>query len=381
MTTDGDRGMMTASSAETSQVPTERAEMFETASAMSTADTAIVELLDVLTIFSRTLMNEYEVQGILEELVGRMSDILPVDGAGVMMEDEAGVLRFAAASDTTVGTIETLQIELGEGPCLSAYLTGERVFLDDLTSCARFPEFSPRALAEGLHSVYSFPMWHDGQGLGALNLYRADGPATLTPTQIAAGQTLADVATVYVLNARQQEQARHDAHEVLQLATTDPLTGLANRRALIDHLDVALARSTRSERIVTVLYLDLDDFKGINDRFGHAAGDHVLAEVAGRLSRAVRPSDTPARLGGDEFAVVCDELGSPGEAKLVAARILAALQEPIAVADTSVVVTPSIGVATGRGPVDDATTLLTDADTAMYVAKANGRNRIELHAS
>ncbi len=343
-------------------------------------DEGLLELLDVLAAFSRTLLDGHQVDDILEELVGRMSDILPVDGAGVMMENETGVLRFEAASDATVRNIESLQIELGEGPCLAAYQTGEQVLVDDLSTCIRFPAFAPRALESGVRSVYSFPMWHDEQGLGALNLYRAYSTDTLTPTQTAAGQTLADVATAYVLHARRQEQDRLEADEVLQLATTDPLTGLANRRSLIDRLDVALSRSVRSGRTVTVLYLDLDNFKVVNDRLGHAAGDHVLVEVARRLRRAVRPSDTSARIGGDEFAVVCDELGAPGEAALVAARILAALQAPIAVADTSVVVTPSIGVATGRVMDNDAKTLLANADVALYRAKANGRNRIELFA-
>ncbi len=344
-------------------------------------DAGLVVLLEVLTAFSRTLLRDYQVGDILGELVGRVSDILPVNGAGVMIEDEAGVLRFTAASDTTVRYIESLQIELGEGPCLAAYQTGEQVHVDDLSTCARFPAFAPRALDSGIHSVYSFPMWHRAEGLGALNLYRADSPATLTSTQTAAGQTLAHVATVYVLSARQQEQAQLEADEVLKRAITDPLTGLANRRMLIDHLDLALARSTRNGRTVTVLYLDLDNFKDVNDRFGHAGGDQVLVEVAGRLRHAVRPSDTPARIGGDEFAVVCDELSGPGAATSLAARILAALQAPIQIADTSVIVTSSIGVATGLGPNDDARTLLANADAALYLAKANGRNRIELFAS
>ncbi len=343
-------------------------------------DASLLVLLDVLTAFSRTLLRDFHVADILGDLVGRMSEILPIDGAGVMMEDEAGVLRFTAASDATVRYIESLQIELGEGPCMAAYLTGEQVLLDDLSTGDLFPAFSPRALASGLHAVYSFPMWHDGEALGALNLYRRS-PGTLTPTEIAAGQTLSDVATVYVVHGRQREHARLEAEQVYQRATTDPVTGLANRRLFLDHLDSALARSTRSGGTVAVVYLDLDNFKEVNDRLGHAAGDDVLIEVASRLRAAVRPGDTAARFGGDEFAVVCDELGAPGEANSVAERILAAMQVPIPVADKPVVVTSSIGVATGSGGNEDATTLLANADAALYVAKANGRNRIETSAS
>ena len=343
-------------------------------------DAGLLVLLDVLTSFSRTLLRDFHVADILGDLVGRMSEILPVDGAGVMMEDEDGVLRFTAASDTTVRYIESLQIELGEGPCMAAYHTGEQVLLDDLSTGSLFPAFAPRALESGLHAVYSFPMWHDGQALGALNLYRGS-PGTLTPTETAAGQTLADVATVYVVHGRQREHARLEAEQVYQRAITDPLTGLANRRLFLDHLDSALARSTRNGGTVAVFYLDLDNFKPVNDRLGHAAGDQVLIEVANRLRHAVRPGDTPARLGGDEFAVVCDELDTPDEASSVAERMLAAIREPIPIADDTVVVTSSIGVVTGSGGNKDAATLLASADAALYVAKANGRNRIEISAS
>jgi diguanylate cyclase (GGDEF)-like protein len=336
----------------------------------------LLVLLDVLTSFSRTLLRDFHVAEILGDLVGRMSEILPVDGAGVMMEDEAGVLRFTAASDPVVRHIESLQIELGEGPCMTAYQSGEQVHLDDLSTCDLFPAFAPRALASGLHAVYSFPMWHDGQALGALDLYRGS-PGTLTPTETAAGQTLADVATVYVVHGRERERARQEAEQDYQLAITDPLTGLANRRLLLDHLDSAVARSSRTGGTVAVFYLDLDNFKTVNDRLGHAAGDQVLTEVASRLRHAVRPGDTPARVGGDEFAVVCDELHDPTEARSVAERILAAMQPPIAIADSPVIVTSSIGLATGSGGNTDATTLLATADAALYVAKANGRNRIE----
>ena len=152
----------------------------------------LIALLDVLTDMPRNLLRDYEVTDILDELTRRTPDILPVDGAGVMIEDESGVLRFTAASDDTVRYIESLQIELGEGPCLAAYQTGEQVLLDDLSTTTLFRAFAPRALENRLHAVYSFPMWHDGQSLGALNLYRIT-PAALTLAQTATGQTLADV--------------------------------------------------------------------------------------------------------------------------------------------------------------------------------------------
>jgi diguanylate cyclase (GGDEF)-like protein len=293
-----------------------------------------------------------------------------------MLEDDSGTLRFQAASDETVRTIESLQIELDEGPCISAYSTGKQVLLDNLSTCTTFPAFAPRALAGGLAAVYSFPMWHEGQALGALDLY-SEVPGLLTPTQVAAGQTLADVATVYVLHAQNRDRSRLAEEELLRQAITDPLTGLANRRLLIDHLELALAGSKRSGRSAAVLFLDLDHFKTVNDNFGHPVGDRVLIEVAIRIRRAVRPSDTAARIGGDEFAMVCADVASLDEATAIARRIFTALETPLELDGRSIVVTSSIGIATGSGGEIDRDTLLARADAAMYLAKAHGGNRIE----
>jgi diguanylate cyclase (GGDEF)-like protein len=339
-------------------------------------DASFVALVDVLADFARTLLRDYQVQDILDQLTARVRDVLPVNGAGVMLEDEAGTLRFQAASDDTVRTIESLQIELDEGPCISAYRTGKQVLLDDLSTCTTFPAFAPRAVAGGLAAVYSFPMWHERQALGALDLY-SDVPGLLTRRQVAAGQTLADVATVYVLHAQNRVRSRLAEAELLRQAITDPLTGLANRRLLIDHLDLALAGSRRTGRSVAVLFLDLDNFKAVNDNLGHAAGDRLLIEVAHRVRRAVRPSDTAARIGGDEFAVVCADVAGVDEAAAIALRIFTALETPVELEGQPMVVTPSIGVAAASGGEIDADTLLAHADAAMYLAKSNGGSRIE----
>ena len=188
---------------------------------------------------------------------------------------------------------------------------------------------------------------------------------------------MADVATVYVLHAQNRGRSRLAEEELLRRAITDPLTGLANRRLLIDHLDLALAGCRRTGRSVAVLFLDLDHFKAVNDDLGHAAGDRVLIEVASRVRRAVRPSDTAARIGGDEFAVVCADLASLDEAAAIAFRIFTALETPVDLEVQSMVVTASIGVAAGSVGEIDADTLLAQADAAMYLAKANGGKRIE----
>lgn len=167
------------------------------------------------------------------------------------------------------------------------------------------------------------------------------------------------------------------ANERLQaLALQDPLTGLANRNALQQHLEMALRRAQRSEEPLALLLIDLDGFKPINDCHGHALGDEVLVEVARRLHGCARNSDLAARLGGDEFVLVCEPLANAEQARQVAERLLAQLTQPIVTSQDQVTVGASVGIAFGRGD-DTPTTLIRRADMAMYRAKAEGRNRVQ----
>jgi len=167
--------------------------------------------------------------------------------------------------------------------------------------------------------------------------------------------------------------------EVRRIAFHDALTGLPNRLLLSDRLEQALRAATRSSRSVVVAYFDLDGFKQINDRHGHAAGDRVLVEVARRMERAIRGNDTIARCGGDEFVVVLHALSGLDEALHVLQRLLADLCEPITLADgVHGIVGASIGVARFPLDADSASELLALADAAMYVAKREGSNRIHV---
>ena len=156
-------------------------------------------------------------------------------------------------------------------------------------------------------------------------------------------------------------------------ALHDPLTGLANRTLLRDRLEHALARSAREDVQTGVLFIDLDEFKDVNDRHGHAAGDAVLAEVAGRLRAAVRPADTVARHGGDEFIVVCEHVDRDAALSL-GRRLEAAIRRPLRLGSEDHRLSASIGIALGR---EDADALLAGADAAVYRAKAAGRGRVE----
>ncbi|MEP6563290.1 MAG: diguanylate cyclase, partial [Nakamurella sp.] len=164
--------------------------------------------------------------------------------------------------------------------------------------------------------------------------------------------------------------------ELERLALNDALTGLANRTLLGDRIRQATARADRGARPPSVLVLDLDEFKTINDSLGHGAGDQILVEVARRINSVVRDTDTVARLGGDEFAILMPD-ASEDDVLRVAERVLKELQNPLTVGDRAVWAGASIGLCFGlRG--QSADNLLRDADTAMYAAKANGRGNIQV---
>ena len=159
------------------------------------------------------------------------------------------------------------------------------------------------------------------------------------------------------------------------MATHDSLTGLPNRTLIVDRLEQMLVRARHSKTPVAAFFIDIDNFKSINDTLGHAAGDELLRSVAARLDAVVRDVDALGRLGGDEFVVVAGDMSLVAGPELIAERLLEALTEPIKIGEgqTPVTVTASIGIAAGERTV--AAELLRDADIAMYRAKWGGRNR------
>jgi diguanylate cyclase (GGDEF)-like protein/PAS domain S-box-containing protein len=186
-----------------------------------------------------------------------------------------------------------------------------------------------------------------------------------------------------VLNTRDVSERKAFEEQLAHQAFHDAVTGLANRALFKDRVEHAVARQAREGRPVLVLFMDLDDFKTINDSLGHAAGDHLLAEVGDRLRGSLRAADTAARLGGDEFAILLEEgAGALGAAE-VAARILSSLEGPFHLEGKEVFVRASIGIASADssmsaiGP-DGAEELLRNADVAMYMAKEAGKSRYQL---
>lgn len=174
-------------------------------------------------------------------------------------------------------------------------------------------------------------------------------------------------------------------HRIVRLAYFDPLTGLANRQQALECLDSAIEAARKQDRTMAVLYLDLDNFKRVNDTLGHGVGDQLLCAVADRLRRVLRHGDAVApalgpgplsghiaRMGGDEFVAILPDLNAPEDAGVVAARLIEQLQMPICLDEHSVVITPSIGIAHYPADGTDGHALMRNADLAMYFSKRRG---------
>ncbi len=179
---------------------------------------------------------------------------------------------------------------------------------------------------------------------------------------------------------RDVTERKRTAERLAYLATHDALTGLPNRALFADRLDQALARPAWNNRLVAVMFLDLDRFKAINDTLGHDAGDLLIQTVATRLTAAVRDGDTVARMGGDEFTIVLIDMAQTDDVALVAQKILTAMAQPFNLNGHRTLVTFSIGIACYPSDGTDAPTLLKHADAALYRAKARGRNTYQLYS-
>jgi diguanylate cyclase (GGDEF)-like protein len=260
-------------------------------------------------------------------------------------------LKKLATSARSVGA-GNLVVELGSlgGPRETKQVAEA---FNDLVANLRLLESKARALASG----------------------DLDDPVMALPLPGRLGESIASSVQVLSgsIEAREalQQQLHHQAFH-------DILTGLANRALFVDRVEHAMRRSEREASPVAVLFLDLDDFKTVNDSLGHAAGDELLIAVAERLVRAARSSDTVARFGGDEFAILVEPGHMPQTAAEVAARIGEAMNAPFHVSDADVAVSVSIGIAIGESHDDIPADLLRDADMAMYLAKRNGKARFEM---
>ncbi len=326
------------------------------------------KLSEVLSEFARTMTTESPVHGIADRLVRCIVEVLPITGAAITLTFPDTASRYITASDEAALRFEQLQYETLDGPSAISATAGVAVSIMDLQADGRCPTFAAAACPAGAAAVFTFPLRHGADRLGALTLYR-NTVGALGTQDAAIAQTLADVTAAYFDMARARDEARAEAESLKQLALRDPLTGLPNRQLLGDRIDRAAEHARRSKTGAAILFADLDQFKQVNDTYGHDVGDELLVAIARRLSKLLRSSDTLARISGDEFVFLCEHLHGRDDVDLIKNRIAGAFSAPFESAGHELHITASVGVAYAGPGERISTHLVVQADKAMYEAK------------
>ncbi|HET9314780.1 MAG TPA: PAS domain S-box protein, partial [Vicinamibacteria bacterium] len=253
------------------------------------------------------------------------------------------------------------------GSCGTAAYRGQMVISPDIEKDPIWKDYAPLMLENGLRAGWSVPIFSASREvLGTFALYYRE-PRTPSPDDITLLQVASGLAAVAIEQRGLTDRLAHQAHH-------DALTGLPNRVLFEDRLGVAISHAHRHGRQLAVLFLDLDQFKVINDSLGHGLGDRLLQAVADRLQVTVREGDTVARQGGDEFILLLPFIPNAVDAAKVARKILEALRQPFHLDGHDLYITTSIGISVYPEDGTTASALLKHADMAMYDAKEHGRN-------
>jgi diguanylate cyclase (GGDEF)-like protein/PAS domain S-box-containing protein len=306
------------------------------------------------------------------------SQLSGIFGSVLLLDEDGHHLRHGAApslADAYTKAIDGVRIGPKVGSCGTAVYRRAAVIVTDIMSDPLWEDFRGLVAAYGYRSCWSTPILsHQGAVLGVFAMYSL---SVREPTAIETYliNVTTRIAGIAIERKRAEDQIRFLAHH-------DALTSLPNRILLKDRLTQAILQTQRHNPWVSVVFIDLDNFKTINDSLGHTAGDELLKIVAKRMVSCVKATDTVVRLGGDEFVILLvDQPANPDEISATLDRIRAALADPVALDGRCLYVTCSMGVATFPNDGPDPDTLLMNADTAMYKAKDAGRDNVQFYTA
>jgi diguanylate cyclase (GGDEF)-like protein/PAS domain S-box-containing protein len=315
----------------------------------------------------------------LQQAVERLGRLLGVNRVLLSgtRADHLAPLEFEWSSDGVPSARSYTPLTATDVPTLSAMMNaGRTVVLDTLD--ALDPRECDLLKQRGVRAMLVTPIRRSGSINGYLSFTQVDAERVWDARDCRAAETFAVIAG-QALARRCAERRRIDAEtELARRALHDPLTGLPNRASLLTSVGKALAQIERRQGLITVLAIDLDRFKMVNDALGHDLGDEFLVTIARRLQGSLRGNDNVARLSADEFAVVLHDCPTPRAALSVAERTLALITQPMELAGQEYFTTASVGVAMADDPELDAADLLRWANSALHRAKDRGRNRVEL---
>jgi diguanylate cyclase (GGDEF)-like protein/PAS domain S-box-containing protein len=299
-------------------------------------------------------------------------------GSVLLLDKDGQHLRQGAApslAEAFVKAVDGVSIGPNVGSCGTAVYRREAVIVTDIMTDPLWKDYCALAAVHGYRSCWSTPILsHEGAVLGVFAMYSFSvREPTLAETRLV--ELTTRIAGIAIERKRAEDQIRY-------LAQHDVLTGLPNRSLLNDRLDQAILQTQRHNPWVSVIFIDLDNFKTINDSLGHTAGDELLKVVASRMVGCVRATDTVVRLGGDEFVILLVDLpAKPDEISATLERIRTAIAEPVAIDGRALYVTCSMGVATYPNDGSDPEALLMNADAAMYKAKDAGRDNVQFYTT
>jgi len=329
--------------------------------------------------YNRTLeylSGENSLSNILEVIVLGMEQLNPAMLCSILFLDSEGKHLFKGVApslpDFYSAALNGIDVGMGAGSCGTAAFTGQRIVVEDIATHPYWAPYKALAAQADLGACWSQPVLSaSGQVMGVLAIYHR---AARKPSKADIYLIEHSARLVGITLARKAAES-----EIQNLAFYDPLTLLPNRRLLLDRLRQALASSARNEKKGALLFIDLDNFKILNDTLGHDIGDLLLQQVAARLTSCVREGDTVARLGGDEFVLLLEALSEhPVEAaeqtEAIGNKILAALSQSYQLATHTYRNTPSIGATLFGSNQQSIDELMKQADIAMYLVKQSGRN-------
>jgi len=343
--------------------------------------------LRLLSDCNTALVHAEREQSLLEQICQ-----LVVEQGGYQMawvgyaEDDAGkTVRPVAQAGSAAGYVDVAAITwspdaAGLGPTGRAICCGQTQVNHDFANSPDLEQWREAAAARGYRSSIGLPLLSNKRAFGALAIYSAAADAFLDD-EVALLQELAGNLAYGIETLRARSQREVAEEQLAFLAHHDALTGLPNRLLLRDRFDLAAAQAERDGGKVAMLFLDLDNFKQINDSLGHSMGDQLLMALAERLRGCVRDSDTICRQGGDEFIILMGGLSETRVVGRLAQEILEAIGEPFEIAGNALSTSFSIGISVYPDEARDFDTLLKNADAALYHAKDSGRNTFNFFAT
>ena len=319
----------------------------------------------------------------LSEVLDRLmrlveSQLNGILGSVLLLDEDGQTLRHGGApslAEAYTKAIDGVRIGPKVGSCGTAVYRRAPVIVTDIMSDPLWEDFRELAAAYGYRSCWSTPILsHQGAVLGVFAMYSMSVREP-TPIETSLIEMTTRIAGIAIERKRAEDQIRFLAHH-------DALTGLPNRSLLKDRLTQAILQTQRHNPWVSVVFIDLDNFKTINDSLGHTVGDELLKAVAHRMVGCVKPTDTVVRLGGDEFVILLvDQVASPEAVSTNLNEIRTAVSAPISIDGRALYVTCSMGVATFPNDGSDPESLLMNADAAMYKAKEAGRDNVQFYTA